>query len=126
MRILGHAFVWPASRETLGRFTCCVLAFFILILGNGSVFGAITPEQMKQLQALSSEVKVAGKFFAEGKFVESAEKVTAVQKELMKLLESKDADLQKEARRVYSTLQKAHAMLELEGAELRHCQVGMS
>ena len=91
-----------------------------LVLGMMSSVGlaAITPEQRKQLQALQVSATEASKFYKDGKFEESAEKVTAIQTELVKLLESKDAELQKEARRVYTILQKAHGLLELEGAVL--------
>lgn len=80
---------------------------------------AITPEQRKQIKELNDGVREAGKLFNEGKFVESAEKVTEIQAGLVKLLETKDAELQKETRRLYTTLQTAHGKLELEGAELQ-------
>ena len=44
--------------------------------------------------------------------------MTAVQTGLVKLLETKDTELQKESRRLYTMLQTAHGKLELEGAEL--------
>jgi len=97
-----------------------ILCAVLVVSGILSSFSqaAITPEQRKQLQALQASAAEASKFYKEGKFEESAEKVTTIQTELLKLLEAKDADLQKEARRVYTILQKAHGLLELEGAVL--------
>ncbi len=99
-----------------GTFAVACLAFTCLF--SSSVRGAITAEQRKQLKELNDGAREAGKLFNEGKFVESAEKVTAIQAGLVKLLETKDADLQKETRRLFTTLQTAHGKLELEGAVL--------
>ncbi len=115
---------FQAVRSTIsGSSHACSRAIFcvaLVLLGmlSSLVQAAITPEQRKQLQSLQANAREASKFYNDGKFEESAEKVTAIQKELLKLLEAKDADLQKEARRVYTILQKAHGLLELEGAVL--------
>lgn len=96
------------------------LSFFAFVCWLNSVaIAGVTPEQRKQLKELNDGAREAGKLFNEGKFVESAEKVTSIQTELVKLLENKDAELQKETRRLYTVLQTAHAKLELEGAELQ-------
>jgi mono/diheme cytochrome c family protein len=110
---------FSAKRFSSARFrsyACTCLA--VVLLSCSTVLAAITPEQRKQLQNLQTEAREASKLYAEGKFAESAEKVTAIQTELIKLLETKDSDLQKEARRVFTILQKAHGLLELEGAVL--------
>jgi mono/diheme cytochrome c family protein len=75
-------------------------------------------EQRGKLQSLQTAAKEAGKLFSDGKFIESAEKVTSVQKELLELLESKDPAILKEGKKTYLVLQKAHELLELEGATL--------
>lgn len=92
---------------------CC-----LAVWASNTLLGAITPEQRKQLQALMASANEAGKLFKEEKFEESAEKVTAIQKELLQLMETKDNDLQKEGRRIFLVLQRAHGLLELEGAVL--------
>ncbi len=93
------------------------LSCFALTISTS--LAAITVEQRKQLQELQLATRDAGKLYTEMKFAESAEKVTDIQHQLLKLLESsKDGDLQKEARRVFSALQRAHGLLELEGASL--------
>ncbi len=109
----------PINSAAVIRFSTIAAACVVLCcLFSSSVFGAITPEQRKQLKELSEGAREAGKLFNEGKFLESAEKVKAIQAGLVKLLETKDAELQKEARRLYAILQTAHGKLELEGAEL--------
>lgn len=110
--------VWTNSQATKRAGAIVVILVALSCLLCSSATAAITPEQRKQLKELSDGAREAGKLFNEGKFVESAEKVTAVQAELIKLLENKDADLQKESRRLYTILQTAHGKLELEGAEL--------
>lgn len=100
----------------VGTFAMLFLAFFCWL--NATAMGAITAEQRRQLKELNDSAREAGKLFNEGKFVESAEKVTSIQADLIKLLETKDAELQKETRRLYTILQTAHGKLELEGAEL--------
>ncbi len=108
----------PCSRS---RTWCFVFGFFALTCSTSfcsTLQAAITPEQRKQLQTLMASANEAGKLFKEEKFEESAAKVTAIQKELLQLLATKDADLQKEGRRIFSVLQRAHGLLELEGAVL--------
>jgi mono/diheme cytochrome c family protein len=106
----GNSIVRAAARAiALFTFLGCLTSI---------VMGAITAEQRKQLKELNDGAREAGRLFNEGKFVESAEKVTEIQAGLVKLLETKDAELQKETRRLYSILQTAHGRLELEGAEL--------
>ncbi len=99
-----------------GAFGAMYLA--LVCLFSSAALGAITPEQRKQLKELKDGMDEAGRLFSGGKFVESAEKVTLLQAGLVKLLETKDADLQKETRQLYTKLQTAHGKLELEGAEL--------
>ncbi len=104
------------SSARAGAIAATYLAFVCLF--SSTALGAITAEQRKQLKELNEGAREAGKLFNEGKFVESADKVTVLQAGLIKLLESKDSDLQKESRRLFTILQTAHGKLELEGAEL--------
>ncbi len=88
-------------------------------MGQRDVCGAVTPEQRKQILEIEATISAAGKLYAASKFTESAEKATQAQQTLTKLLESKDPALQKMLKPLYSRLEKAHALLELEGAELK-------
>ena len=106
------------ARAIVRAATVAVTYLAFTCLFSSSVVGAITAEQRKQLKELNDGVREAGKLFNESKFAESAEKVTAIQAALIRLLETKDADLQKESRRLFIILQTAHGKLELEGAVL--------
>ena len=122
----SHTITKPLSTKPLAKSISAILragaqvATCVALMSClcASAMGALTAEQRKQLKELSEVAREAGKLFNEGKFVESAEKVTAVQTGLVKLLETKDSELQKESRRLYTMLQTAHGKLELEGAEL--------
>ncbi|MCC6510877.1 MAG: hypothetical protein IT423_17375 [Pirellulaceae bacterium] len=85
---------------------------------TGQARAAVTAEQRKQISEIESEITIAGRFYSSSKFEESAAKLTNAQKILLKLLEVKDPALQKTLRPIYSRLEKAHALLELEGATL--------
>ena len=106
------------ARAIVRAATVAVTYLAFTCLFSSSVVGAITAEQRKQLKELNDGVREAGKLFNESKFAESAEKVTAIQAALIRLLETKDADLQKESKRLFIILQTAHGKLELEGAVL--------
>lgn len=84
----------------------------------GQVWAAITPEQRRLITDFESEISIAGRLYTNDKFDEAAAKVGNAQKVLMKLLESKDPALLKAIKPLYSKLEKAHALLELEGAQL--------
>ena len=88
------------------------------IVNSGTAWPAVTVEQRKKVKELSEKTLVAGELYAAGKFSECADSVTEIQIELLTLLESKDRDLLKIAKPLYSRLDRAHGLLELEGAEL--------
>ncbi|MFO1062296.1 MAG: c-type cytochrome domain-containing protein [Pirellulales bacterium] len=92
----------------------------IVALGSiSAASAAVTPEQKQQIEKLQQEAKSAGQLYTAGKFEESAKKVTEIQDSLEKLLKAKDPNLQKQARPIYNSLERAHALLELEGADLK-------
>lgn len=95
-----------------------LLSIVILVLFTGQLLAAITPEQRAKIKEMTTQTTEAGKFFTSGEYVKCAEKVAAVQKDFLELVKSKDKDVLKAARSVYSRLQRAHGLLELEGAEL--------
>ncbi len=84
----------------------------------GQVWAAVTPEQRRQITDLESELSIAGRHYNNSKFDEAATKIGSAQKILMQLLTSKDPAVLKAVKPLYSRLEKAHALLELEGAEL--------
>ncbi len=93
-----------------------LVVVWIWLAGVGSA--AVTPEQRKLITEFESEVSIAGRLYNGDKFDEAAVKIGNAQKVLLKLLESKDPALLKVVKPLYSKLEKAHALLELEGVEL--------
>jgi len=79
---------------------------------------AITDQQHAKATELAQRVLAASKLYADGSFAKSAEQVTSVQQELIELLKSSDAELQRQVKPTYQRLVRAHHLLELEGAEL--------
>ncbi|MGN6547337.1 MAG: c-type cytochrome domain-containing protein [Aureliella sp.] len=90
-----------------------------LVVAVAPTQAAITQEQRRQIAAIEGEISAGGRMYAAGNFTESAEKVSAAQQSLIELMASKDPALQKLLKPIYSRLEKAHALLELEGAELK-------
>ena len=80
---------------------------------------AVTTEQRKQVSALDNDITAAARLYSAEKVSESAEKIAEAQQQLMTLVESKDPALLRLVKPLYSRLEKAHALLELEGAELQ-------
>lgn len=95
-----------------------VLLVSWLCLATVVVSAAVTPEQRRLITDFESDISIAGRLYNASKFDEAAAKIGSAQKILMKLLESKDPALLKAVKPLYSKLEKAHALLELEGAEL--------
>jgi mono/diheme cytochrome c family protein len=90
-----------------------------LILGTAfCCSGAITEQQRTKATELAERILAAGKLYAEGSYAKSAEQVAALQQELIQLLGSSDAELQRLVKPTYLRLVRAHGLLELEGAEL--------
>ena len=95
-----------------------VLALACGVAGSVPLLAAVSAEQRKQISEIENGISAAGRLYAATKYVESGEKITDVQRQLIKLLESQDPALHRLLKPVYSRLEKAHALLELEGAEL--------
>jgi mono/diheme cytochrome c family protein len=83
-----------------------------------NALGAVTAEQRQEVERLQVQTRQAGQLYSAGKYEESAEKLADVQQRLIALLASKDPAVHKLARPVYNSLERAHALLELEGVEL--------
>ncbi len=92
----------------------------------GVVAAAVTPEQRKQITEFESEISIAANLYTNNKFDEAAVKVGKAQKVLLKTVREQRSCLLKVVKPHYSKLEKAHALLELEGVELKRCQLGRS
>lgn len=140
-----RGWIWVADCRALG-FRTLVLCSLILVWAIGAR-GAVTTSQRQQLEQMQKELAEAGKLFAESKFGEAAKRVNEIQAGLLKLLRESsaatgsansdtpspkgpvssqpteaiggpDPALLRLAKPIYSSLQRAHALLELEGLEL--------
>lgn len=97
----------------------CLLFFLIgWVAITAPAQGVVTPEQREKVKELNEATDAAGKLYAAGKFGECAERVSEIQIEVAKLLESPDVALRRLVKPVYSRLGRAHGLLELEGIEL--------
>ncbi len=123
-----------------------VFASCVLLLCTAYGVAAITASQRQQVDRLQSKIAEAGKLYAAGKFSQSAERIREIQAELVGLIRSEtagdaksnetkagdiattpsktkanetDPALIRLVKPLYSSLQRAHGLLELEGVELQ-------
>ena len=97
---------------------CFAITAWLAAINAQSCQAAFTDQQRAQATELAEKVLVAGKLYADGSYAKSAEQVATIQKELIELLGSSDAELQRLVKPTYQRLVRAHSLLELEGAEL--------
>lgn len=101
-----------------GRIAAALAATVAIIGVLASPAGAApTPAQREVISTLSVALTKAGNFFKQGKHAESAEIVKDVQAKVEKLAAS-DKSLAPFLDPLYTKLERAHALLELEGIEL--------
>lgn len=87
--------------------------------GGGTVEGAPpTAAQRSEARDLSVAVTKAGNLFKDGKFKESADVLKDVQGRLEKLVAEGGADITPLVEPLFGKLERAHALLELEGVTL--------
>lgn len=79
---------------------------------------AQTPQQRVAIQKIQTEMAAAGKFYNEKNYQECVEAVKTVQSEVEALTSGGDQQLIRLLRPTYSRLEKAHALLQLEGYSL--------
>lgn len=96
----------------------CLWIAAIGSVGIPAAFGADTEEQRSKLDELSGSTQAAGQLYAQGEYAACAARIAEIQVELLELLKSGDPTIQRLAKPIFSRLQRAHGLLELEGAEL--------
>lgn len=99
-------------------FGYCAVFCAIFCCTSASIHAAATADQRKQFSEIESSISAAGRLYSAKKYVESAEKLRQAQSSLIKMLDTKDVAVQKLVKPLFSRLERAHALLELEGAEL--------
>jgi mono/diheme cytochrome c family protein len=85
----------------------------------------VTPQQRKVELELRTAVKKAGNLFAQGKFDESADVVIEVQEKFNEALKDPNEQTLFLFSKVFNSLKKAHALLELEGVSLPELKAPM-
>ena len=90
----------------------------LTFLHSGYAFGAISPEQRRELNQLSTALRKVNTLFGKDEFKQSSEDFASLQERVQKLAESGDEDVLKALQDVHKKLVQAHALLELEGIEL--------
>lgn len=100
--------------------TCCRWLFALLLFAAVPTLlrAEVTEATRREIGELKADLRKAGMLYQDSKFDESGEAVRAVQARTEKLSEGADADLKKLLDPVYSSLKRAHALLELEGVAL--------
>ncbi|MCA9133378.1 MAG: hypothetical protein KDA45_09495, partial [Planctomycetales bacterium] len=85
---------------------------------GASLASAVTEQQRAQVAELVAGVQAAGQLYSAGEFLDAASRIAQLQESLVALLQSPDPSLHRMVRPIYARLARAHALLELEGAEL--------
>lgn len=105
------------------RASSLLLTFLCLLLWSGPlvtcpVMAQVNAMQREKLKDLQTAVSEARKLLDEEKYEALAEKMATVQQELVELLQFKDANLQRETKKIHASLESIHNQLALEGATL--------
>lgn len=100
------------------RFLIITLLLLAHLFCPATEFPALAQQEPMSLPALEQATREAAKLFAAGEFLESAEKISEIQQRLGVWIKSATPLQRRQARGLYGRLARAHALLELEGAEL--------
>ena len=92
--------------------------FAVVGMTAATTSGAISPEQRRELTAVSVALNKANSLFGRDQFAKSAEEISELQERFEKLAESSDADVLRALRDLHKKFIRTHALLELEGIEL--------
>lgn len=99
-------------------FILCAVTVCLFLLTIGQPCQAATAAQRKQVVALRATIRKAGGLFKRRKFADSADLIKSAQSEYERLSIAADAVLLKALIPAHKSLDKAHALLELEGFTL--------
>lgn len=102
-----------------GKILAGVVSLILGLAASASrLEAAPTPQQRETARELSVAVTKAGNLFKDGKFKESAEVIKDVQARLEKLVADGGKDVEPLVDGIFAKLERAHALLELEGITL--------
>ena len=89
-----------------------------VILPDDPLHGAATAEQRRELLQIRTDLRKAGNFYTQGQFKQSGAVVRDVQQRVEQLRASGDPEVLQMLSSITASLQRAHALLELEGVAL--------
>ncbi|MEX0819251.1 MAG: hypothetical protein WD070_06650, partial [Pirellulaceae bacterium] len=105
------------SRNLLAG-TSFLALFAIACATTAPALAAISPEQRRELTAVSAALSRLNSLFGRDQFAKSAEGISEIQERFEKLAASGDADVLRALEDLHKKLVRSHALLELEGIEL--------
>ena len=105
------------SRTIVGRLTVMILAACLLVPAV-TAWSQITDDDRATVETLTQQLQEAGQLFAARRFSSSVEKIKDVQTGLAELTADGNRAKLRLTEKLYSSLQRAHGLLELEGYTL--------
>ena len=106
-------------RSLCFRVSLLLVAIALVMTSAVSAVADVTPQQRRSLRVLKSQITKAGNFYRQKKFKESGLLIVEAQQQIAELASSKDKQLLAQLSFQYKRLVKAHALLELQGLDLK-------
>jgi len=106
------------TSRNLSAFTRFFTFFALAGVTAAPALAAISPEQRREVMAVSTALNKVNTLFGRDQFAKSAEGVAELQERFEKLAASGDAEVLRALEDVHKKLIRTHALLELEGIEL--------
>ena len=111
--------IWESAMHSLYFRVLLLATMVMLAVSQELVIADVTPQERRSLRALKTRITKAGNLYKQKKFKECGVLVVESQQQIEKLAASKDKQLWAQLSFQYKRLVKAHALLELEGIELK-------
>ncbi|MDA1055063.1 MAG: hypothetical protein O3C40_31965 [Planctomycetota bacterium] len=105
------------SRNHAASMRLCTVFTLVGVIA-AQALAAISPEQRRELTAVSTALNKVNSLFGRDQFAKSAEAIAELQERFEKLAASGDADVLRALEDVHKKFIRTHALLELEGIEL--------
>lgn len=99
------------------RLTLLILTGLLVCLAV-PVAAELSESTQEELAALNERVSDAGRLFIQKEFLECGDAIKEVQAKLEEMAKGSDAELMAVLKPIHARLEKAHALLELEGVDL--------
>ncbi|MEO8494118.1 MAG: c-type cytochrome domain-containing protein [Planctomycetota bacterium] len=106
------------TARNLSAITNAFAAIALIGFTAASALADISPEQRRELTAVSTALNKANSLFGRDQFTKSAEEIAELHDRFEKLAASGDADVLRALEELHKKFIRTHALLELEGIEL--------